>query len=103
MPYTEASIRESVRIIPLNPLGIPRRCMQDTILRGYFIPKDAIVLANVWTAHKDTKKFGNNVEQFMPERFLDENGNLLKKDYTMGFGAGLFLYQKVKLSLNSRF
>lgn len=88
MVYTEASIRETVRFVPLNPLGIPRRCVQDTVLRGYVIPKDTIVLAGVWTAHKDAKVFGDRVDEFLPERFLDERGNLKKKDPTFGFGAG---------------
>lgn len=39
LPYTEAVIREILRITPINPFGIPRRCTQNTYLRGYFIPK----------------------------------------------------------------
>lgn len=39
MPYIEASIREAIRILPLNPLGIPRRCTKDTTLGGFFVPK----------------------------------------------------------------
>lgn len=39
MPYTEAAIREALRIKPINPLGIPRRCLVDTTLAGYSIPK----------------------------------------------------------------
>lgn len=39
MPYTEATIREVMRLDPLNPLGVPRKCTEDTHLGGYFIPK----------------------------------------------------------------
>lgn len=44
MPYTEAVIRETLRIDPINPLSISRRCLQDTYLRGYFIPKVLLFL-----------------------------------------------------------
>ncbi|XP_063909188.1 probable cytochrome P450 304a1 [Zophobas morio] len=87
MPYLEASIREAVRIFPLNPLSIPRRCVQDTYLGGYFIPENTIMIPCIWTAHKD-ERIWENPEEFKPERFLDEDGNLLKKDNTIGFGAG---------------
>jgi cytochrome P450 len=53
-----------------------------------FIPKDTIMLPCIWTAHKDKSVWGDNPEEFQPERFLDKDGNLLKKDNTLGFGAG---------------
>ncbi|RZC31857.1 cytochrome P450 304a1, partial [Asbolus verrucosus] len=43
--------------------------------------------ASIREASKD-EKIWKNPQEFQPERFLDENGNLLKKDYTIGFGAG---------------
>lgn len=44
-------------------------------------------MANIWSACQDKKKWGDP-ENFRPERFLDRYGNLLKKDLTIGFGAG---------------
>jgi cytochrome P450 len=87
MPYVEASLRECLRILPVTPLGLPRRCVQDTTLGGYFIPENTIMWANIWSAHRD-ETIWKDPEEFRPERFLDEDGNLLKKDHTIGFGAG---------------
>jgi cytochrome P450 len=87
MPYVEASLRECLRILPVTPLGLPRRCVQDTTLGGYFIPENTIMWANIWSAHRD-QTIWKDPEEFRPERFLDEDGNLLKKDHTIGFGAG---------------
>ncbi|XP_019865636.1 probable cytochrome P450 304a1 [Aethina tumida] len=87
MPYIEATIRESMRYVSLNPLGIPRRCTKDTIFEGYFIPKDTVVMPGVHLAHWDPKVW-SQPDQYLPERFLDQDGNLLKKDLTLGFGAG---------------
>ncbi|EEZ99196.1 cytochrome P450 304E1 [Tribolium castaneum] len=87
LPYFEASIRENLRLMPVTPLGVTRRCVKDTMLGGHFIPKDSFVLANLWTAHRDPRIW-DDPEEFRPERFLDSDGKLLRKDYTIGFGAG---------------
>ncbi|XP_063909187.1 probable cytochrome P450 304a1 [Zophobas morio] len=87
LPYFEATLREVLRLIPVTPLGLPRRCVEDTTLGGYFIPKDTIMLPNLWTAHRDERVY-ENPDKFQPERFLDDHGNLIRKDTTVAFGAG---------------
>ena len=72
----------------MTPLGLPRRCVEDTTLGGYFIPKDTIMLPNLWTAHRDERVY-ENPDKFQPERFLDDHGNLIRKDTTVAFGAGM--------------
>lgn len=100
MPYTEASIRESTRIYPITPLGIPRTCVVDTTLGGYFIPKGTLMLPCFWSAHRDLNIW-KDPEEFQPERFLDEKRQLLKKDFTIAFGAGNFFYVFLKCSLKN--
>lgn len=39
MPYTEAVIHEVMRFIDFSPLGAPRAVTEDTIFRGYTLPK----------------------------------------------------------------
>ncbi|KAI7815163.1 cytochrome p450 [Rhyzopertha dominica] len=87
MPYTEASIKEAIRITPINPLGIARRCIADCTMGGYFIPKGAIMLPCVLAAHMDETVW-DSPKKFKPERWLDSGGNLIKRDDTLGFGAG---------------
>lgn len=60
---------------------------RDTVLSGYDIPKDAIVIANLYLAHIDPK-YWPNPEMFKPERFLDVNGQLIRKDGLVPFGDG---------------
>lgn len=45
------------------------------------------MLPCVWTAHHDPKVWTRS-EMFLPERFLNPDGSLLKTDHTLGFGAG---------------
>ncbi|KAK4881097.1 hypothetical protein RN001_004416 [Aquatica leii] len=87
MPYTEAVIREVMRMDPVLPLGVPRRTLVNTTLQGHFIPKDTIVIANLYCANHDPKIW-NDPNTFKPERFLDNNGHLLKKDLSIQFGGG---------------
>ncbi|KAF5307366.1 hypothetical protein FQR65_LT07083 [Abscondita terminalis] len=84
MSYTEAVVRESLRFDPVIPINTPRRCLEDTTLGGYF---NTILLISVWNANYDPKVWIDpNV--FKPERFLDDEGNLLKKDNILTFGGG---------------
>jgi cytochrome P450 len=49
--------------------------------------QDTAMILNLWSFHHDPKFWGDP-EEFRPERFLDEKGNLNKKDYSLPFGAG---------------
>jgi len=49
--------------------------------------QDTAMVVNLWSFHSDPNFWGDP-EVFRPERFLDERGHLLKKDYSLPFGAG---------------
>lgn len=86
LPYTEAVIRETMRFNTLLPFALPHLAAEDTTLGGYDIPKNTIVLPNVYAAHHDKEMWGDP-ENFRPDRFLDEEGKM-KKDMSLPFGAG---------------
>ncbi|KAF5307363.1 hypothetical protein FQR65_LT07080 [Abscondita terminalis] len=87
MPYTEAVIRESLRFDGVVPINTPRRCLQDTTLGGYFIPENTILLISAWNANYDPKVW-SDPGVFKPERFLNNEGILLKNDNILSFGGG---------------
>lgn len=87
MPYTESVIREVLRKETLIPLGIPHRVTEDTTLRGYSIPRNTVVYTLLQGAHMDEKVWGDP-ENFRPERFISNTGTLVKKDFSIPFGAG---------------
>jgi len=49
--------------------------------------QDTAMVVNLWSFHNDTKFWGDP-EIFSPERFQNEKGHLLKKDYSLPFRAG---------------
>ncbi|XP_022111323.1 steroid 17-alpha-hydroxylase/17,20 lyase-like isoform X2 [Acanthaster planci] len=89
LPYTEATILEIFRYGTVAPTGLPHAVMEDTTLAGYDIPKGTTVMIDILALHNDTKEW-NEPEKFKPERFLDDNGQLLSKlpESFLPFSAG---------------
>ncbi|XP_043266373.1 probable cytochrome P450 304a1 [Venturia canescens] len=87
LPYTEATIREALRMETLTPWSVFHRTTEATTLMGYDIPNNTVVITNLSHMHNDPEFWGDP-ENFRPERFLTEDGKALAKDYTFAFGLG---------------
>lgn len=88
LPYTEACIREIMRLETLVPSSIPHKTVCDTKLAGWDIPKDTLALPGLYAFHNDADLWGDP-ENFRPERFIGPDGKLdLKLDKSLPFGAG---------------
>ncbi|XP_062919167.1 vitamin D 25-hydroxylase [Mobula hypostoma] len=87
MPYTEAVLHEVLRYCNIAPLGIFRATSKNTIVRGYSIPKGTTVITNLYSVHFD-EKYWNSPHLFCPERFLDKNGQFVKKEAFVPFSIG---------------
>lgn len=48
LPYVDALAKEILRWHPIAPMGVPHSNSEDATYRGYRIPKDAILLPNIW-------------------------------------------------------
>ncbi|XP_075454312.1 cytochrome P450 1A5-like isoform X2 [Ascaphus truei] len=89
MPYTEAFIYEVFRHASYVPLTIPHCTTEDTMLSGYFIPKDTCVFINQYQVNHD-ESLWKNPNSFSPDRFLDNKGQVNKDliEKVMIFGVG---------------
>ncbi|XP_030046650.1 cytochrome P450 2U1-like [Microcaecilia unicolor] len=87
MPFTEATIMEIQRITPVVPLAVPHMSSETTVFHGYTIPKGSIIIANLWSVHKDPNIW-EKPDDFNPNRFLDATGQILKKEVFIPFGIG---------------
>ncbi|KAG9317977.1 cytochrome P450 [Chiua virens] len=88
LPYVEAILRETVRWRPVVPLGVWHATSDSDVYNGQYIPKGATVVANVWAMSRDESRFPN-AEEFIPERFLDDDYTLNEvnpMDFIFGFG-----------------
>ncbi|KAK2169207.1 hypothetical protein LSH36_12g36072 [Paralvinella palmiformis] len=79
LPFTEASILEIQRLADIVPLGIPHAVTEDVQFRGYFIPKDTLVLSNMYSVHMNPELWPEP-EKFKPERFLQRGMKVEKKE-----------------------
>lgn len=86
LPYVEAVILESQRLVPVVPIIGPRRVLRDTKLLDYDIPRDSIVLMNLHSINSDPKLYPEP-RSFKPERFFN-NGTRLRDDNLMFFSRG---------------
>ncbi|KAG5683596.1 hypothetical protein PVAND_012869 [Polypedilum vanderplanki] len=87
LKYTDAVISEVQRCANIAPLGIAHRAVTDAKLDGFLIPKDSTILCNLYSLNMDEKNWKNPTE-FMPERFLNDDGDLVYPDYFIPFGMG---------------
>ncbi|KAH9510281.1 cytochrome P450 2 sub U member 1 [Bulinus truncatus] len=87
MKYLTAFIMEVQRKASIVPLSVPHVCNTDTIVSGYTIPKGSIVLPNLDAVLK-SKEIWGDPETFRPERFLDEQGNIVKREELIPFSIG---------------
>jgi cytochrome P450 len=48
LPYVNAVVNETLRWHTVAPLAIPHKSDEEDTVNGYFIPKGAILIPNVW-------------------------------------------------------
>lgn len=93
LPYTEAVLCEVQRFGSIAPVGLPHRSINNVKLRGFDIPKDALVFTNLYAVHRDPQTWPDP-EHFNPEanfiREQREGGKVELKntEYLIPFGIG---------------
>jgi cytochrome P450 len=83
LPFLLAMIEETMRWRPLTMLGVPHASLDDDVYEGMRIPRGAIILPDIWTIHRDRAVYGDDAEQFRPERW-PEDPKL--PNHSFGFG-----------------
>ncbi|XP_035825183.1 cytochrome P450 2G1-like [Aplysia californica] len=69
------------------PNSLTHMVTEDTELRGYVIPKGTFVVPNLYSALMDEKVWGDP-QNFRPERFLDSQENIVKREEMIPFSLG---------------
>uniref|UniRef100_A0A7E4ZSN4 Cytochrome P450 n=1 Tax=Panagrellus redivivus TaxID=6233 RepID=A0A7E4ZSN4_PANRE len=88
LPYTQAFINETQRLVNLLPQNLVHRTLQETTIAGYTIPKHTVVVPQISSVLYDETVFAEPLK-FKPERFLAEDGTTIRKvDELVPFGMG---------------
>ncbi|KAL4898353.1 cytochrome P450 [Aspergillus ambiguus] len=85
LPYTEAVVKEVLRWLPVAPMALPHRATDDRSCGGYIVPKDALILPNVWGFLHDPEVYHDPMT-FKPERFLGSTPEPDPRKFAFGFG-----------------
>ncbi|KAJ9668219.1 hypothetical protein H2201_001648 [Coniosporium apollinis] len=91
LPYLDAVVQESFRIHPAAGLILERVVPKQGIdILGERIPGGTIVGCNAWVLHRRPEIFGEDVDVFRPERWLEASPEQLRemKATMFQFGAG---------------
>jgi cytochrome P450 len=66
--YTEWVVKEAMRLFPPVP-SVGREALADCEIGGYRIPQGAQIIPAQWVVHRDRRWFGEDAEEFRPERW----------------------------------
>jgi len=90
LPYVESIVRETLRLYPALPLGVPHAALEEDEYGGMYIPKGAYMIPNVWSLFRDPTIYPDP-DEFMPERHIntsDEIDPSVPNPHTIAFGFG---------------
>ncbi|KAN0032595.1 hypothetical protein ACTFIV_006500 [Dictyostelium citrinum] len=83
-PITNSICKEVLRLNPVDQLSSPITCKKDTLVHGYFIPKDSQIIINHKSMNLNEKYF-NDPFIFNPKRFLNYNNQSI--NFTCNFAS----------------
>lgn len=84
--YTKAVFEEAIRLYPPVPL-LARQASRDETIRGRSVPAGSLVMVVPWLLQRH-RKFWDQPDHFMPERFLPDHAPSLVRHAYVPFGIG---------------
>lgn len=100
LPWVDAIVEEVLRWRPIAPTGMPHVVNVDDEYEGFRIPAGSLVSANLWAIGRESEVFGEDADDFRPERWIvanelgkeaelkSEDASPLRNLPSVGFGFG---------------
>lgn len=77
LPYLNAVCSEVLRLYPTVPLT-SRESPVDTVVSGQMVPRGTEIVICPWVTNRSPELWGEDSDEFVPERWLDEKRNAAK-------------------------
>ena len=79
LPYLQAVLKEAMRIHPAVGMLLERYVPQGGFtISGAHLPEGTIVGINPWVLHRNKEVYGQDADEFRPERWLEADTETLK-------------------------
>ncbi|KAJ5692713.1 hypothetical protein N7462_002136 [Penicillium macrosclerotiorum] len=89
LPYLDAVIKEGLRLFPPIPMSLPRYVPRGgRTISGYTLPERSIVSCQAWSVHLMDQTVFPNASSFLPERWLEKEGEADRNRLFFAFAAG---------------
>ncbi|KAK7421223.1 hypothetical protein QQX98_002353 [Neonectria punicea] len=85
LPYVNALVKETLRWLPVVPIGTTHVTEEEITYSGYRIPKGAYILPSIWGILHDPETHPNP-DTFYPERFLEPRNEPDPANHVYGYG-----------------
>ncbi|KAI3336999.1 cytochrome P450 family protein [Xylariaceae sp. AK1471] len=87
--YLQAVIYEGMRVFPVVSLVLDRDTPPEGMtICGRFVPGGTVVGSSPWVIHRMREVWGDDAEEFRPERWLDKDNVGELRRFFFGFGGG---------------
>jgi cytochrome P450 len=87
LPFAEMVVHESLRLYPPNWVLITRRCLRESTIGGYRIPRGSWLFIFPYVLHRDARWF-TAPKSFEPERFAAEVFGPVQRSAYIPLGLG---------------
>lgn len=84
--YLSWAVNEALRLFPPSQIGCSRMLAHDINSKFGTIPEDTLIITPLWTIHRWPEYWGNDVNDFKPERWAQSD--TFHPMQFMPFGAG---------------
>ncbi|CAA88609.1 Putative cytochrome P450 CYP13A7 [Caenorhabditis elegans] len=88
LKYLECVVKEALRLYPLASLVHNRKCLKTTNVLGMEIEAGTNINVDTWSLHHDPKVWGDDVNEFKPERWESGDELFFAKGGYLPFGMG---------------